>query len=229
MLADYLQLPFPKYRRCPVSFEAVVHTHLRYSPRLCRAAFVKRDGRDLVVSSYFKLLNELVNLHADNLQFRKYKRRYPSLMGATGDVDDTRKRMPSFIGEWWRRPPGCRLNWEDYSMSWLNNNGNVVVTSYEKLRSDCETELRRMVQRLSSQSIDRERLAATVLKHSFETQTGRRPGEEDAQSNKRKGIVGDWRNYFTPAAVKEFHRLAGRTLISLGYETNDSWVRANLT
>jgi hypothetical protein len=191
MVADYLQIPFPKYLRRPVSFEAVIHTHLPYSRRLRRAVFMKRDGRDLVVSAYFKLLQGFgQSPHACGLP-KKYLLRYPSLNGATGHLEDTRARLPGFIREWWRRPPGCRMNWEHYSTAWLNHSGNVVVSSYEALRSDCQTELTRILQRLTTYPIDRERLVSTVQRYTFETQTGRRPGDEDPQSNKRKGIVGD--------------------------------------
>ena len=223
MLADYLQIPFPKYLRRPTNFEAVVHTHLPYSPRLRRAVFVKRDGRDLVVSSYFYVLKRLLPLAPGDSRRRKYLHRYPSLDGATGDLPDTRRRLPEFIAQWWRRPPGCRLNWEQYSTPWLTGS-NTIVTSYEALRSNCEAELRRIVPSISSQPIDDPRIAATVTRHSFEAQTGRRPGDEDALSNKRKGIVGDWRNYFSSAAATEFSRLGGQTLITLGYEIDNSWI-----
>jgi len=224
MLADYLQIPFPKYRRLPTSFEAVVHTHLSYSPRLRKAVFVKRDGRDLVVSAYFKVLQGLRSDARDAPLADKQRMRYPSLSGATGELADTRARMPGFIREWWRRPPGCPENWGDYSTTWLNHRGNVVVTSYEALRADCLSELRRMIASLRSNAIDERRLVEVVARHSFASQTGRCPGEEDTRSNKRKGIVGDWRNYFTPAAAEEFQRLAGRALIDLGYEPDDAWV-----
>ncbi len=224
MLADYLQIPFPKYLRRPTSFEAVVHSHLPYSPRLRRAVFVKRDGRDVVVSTYFKVLKSLHARNADNAISSKVLRRYPSFAGATGELEDTRARLPRFITEWWRRPPGCRINWEDYSKAWINNDGNVVVTSYETLRGNCESELSRIIGSISPRPIDQSRLAAIVAKYSFEAQTGRRPGNEDSQSNKRKGIIGDWRNYFTAEAAKEFNRLGGRALIALDYEADDSWV-----
>src|SRR5208283_4194402 len=58
MLADYFQMPFPKYNRLPLACPAIVHTHLWYSPRMPQAVFVVRDGRDLVVSSYFSILKQ---------------------------------------------------------------------------------------------------------------------------------------------------------------------------
>jgi hypothetical protein len=39
----------------------------------------------------------------------------------------------------------------------------------------------------------------------------------------RKGLVGDWQNYFTPAHKSIFKKIAGQLLIDLGYESNLDW------
>ncbi|ABQ27963.1 sulfotransferase [Geotalea uraniireducens Rf4] len=39
----------------------------------------------------------------------------------------------------------------------------------------------------------------------------------------RKGVVGDWRNYFTDRHVDVFKKNAGELLISLEYEENNKW------
>lgn len=55
--------------------------------------------------------------------------------------------------------------------------------------------------------------------HAFERRTGgRKPGQEAATAYHRKGIVGDWRNYFTPRDQKVFWDAAGEELRGLGYE-----------
>src|SRR3712207_8037395 len=40
----------------------------------------------------------------------------------------------------------------------------------------------------------------------------------------RKGVVGDWRNQFSPEAREVFNRYAGEELILLGYEKDRKWV-----
>ena len=40
----------------------------------------------------------------------------------------------------------------------------------------------------------------------------------------RKGIVGDWKNYFNKEAREIFNHYAGDQLIKLGYEKDRSWV-----
>jgi hypothetical protein len=42
----------------------------------------------------------------------------------------------------------------------------------------------------------------------------------------RKGVVGDWRRYFTRADAEAFERIAGETLRACGYERDASWVHA---
>ena len=58
---------------------------------------------------------------------------------------------------------------------------------------------------------------------SFEKMTGRKPGDADQLSKARKGIVGDWRSYFTRRDGSLFQELTGNKLIELGYETDQKW------
>lgn len=39
----------------------------------------------------------------------------------------------------------------------------------------------------------------------------------------RKGVMGDWRNYFTPEHKRAFKEVAGQLLIELGYEKDLDW------
>ncbi|NEP19042.1 MAG: sulfotransferase domain-containing protein [Leptolyngbya sp. SIO4C1] len=39
----------------------------------------------------------------------------------------------------------------------------------------------------------------------------------------RKGQIGDWQNHFSPAHKQAFKAVAGKALIQLGYEKDDSW------
>jgi lipopolysaccharide transport system ATP-binding protein len=54
-------------------------------------------------------------------------------------------------------------------------------------------------------------------------QAGRKPGNEDTQAHERKGIAGDWRNYFTDRVSTEFKRCYGSLLVATGYEKGFSW------
>ena len=74
--------------------------------------------------------------------------------------------------------------------------------------------------------IPRERIEQVVLENRFENVSGgRRRGEEDVLAHERKGIAGDWRNYFTPRISREFRHMYGDLLIMTGFEDNDDWAQ----
>jgi hypothetical protein len=52
---------------------------------------------------------------------------------------------------------------------------------------------------------------------------GRERGEEDVDSFYRKGVAGDWKNYFTERDKQIFKEEAGELLIRLGYEKDNDW------
>jgi hypothetical protein len=63
-----------------------------------------------------------------------------------------------------------------------------------------------------------------VSQASFEKLSkGRERGEEDPSSFYRKGIAGDWKNYFTEEDRRVFKEEAGELLIRLGYEEDLDW------
>ena len=65
------------------------------------------------------------------------------------------------------------------------------------------------------------------MKHSFESKSGRKPGQEKKDSFLRKGVVGDWRNYFNEECVIAFknekERRWNRLLVEMGYESSLDW------
>lgn len=68
-----------------------------------------------------------------------------------------------------------------------------------------------------------DRFAEVVERWTFKTKTGRTPGEEDLGSHMRKGIVGDWRNHFTPRVRDCFKTRYADLLQKLGYEPTQEW------
>lgn len=63
-----------------------------------------------------------------------------------------------------------------------------------------------------------ERLREVVVANRFENLTGgRKPGEENLMAHERKGISGDWKNYFTPMVTYKFNERYGNLLVRAGY------------
>ncbi len=94
---------------------------------------------------------------------------------------------------------------------------NPVRRVYSKFRGS-------LLQRRSRQTISPKKLLGIVYANRFtEKSLGRSPGEEDPNSHYRKGIAGDWINYFNPIHREYFKRHYADILVKLGYEQDANW------
>lgn len=116
---------------------------------------------------------------------------------------------------------------ERWALNWLETIDTIpdpaTQIRFEAMKSDLASELRSLFRILGvedSQTIAEECAQQTT----FRKMAGREAGVADPLAKARKGIVGDWRNYFTKADGLRFCELAGRGLVELGYEPDDSWV-----
>jgi hypothetical protein len=225
MVADYLQIPFPQYSLLPVTFQAVVQTFGRHHPALHRVFYIYRDGRDVMTSLYFDRLR--VARHTDRPGSARIRRTYDRLFGSHYDPKDIVSHLPTFLRFEFANPGrGSRVNWSTHIEEWLHDDreGRIVCLSYESLLEDAAKALGTAIEEVTGRPTDPWRLSTTIEKFSMQRQTQRRPGEEDLSHHIRKGIVGDWKNYFSREAAETFHELAGDTLIKLGYESGRDWV-----
>lgn len=227
MVADYLQIPHPQNSLLPLTFSCVVQNHWRYHPRLRRVFYIYRDGRDVMVSLYFHAIR--LARYQDGPGREHMARTYEGLLGRNYDPDEIALHLPRFIEFEFRKPGrGTRVNWRNHIEEWLgarDKSGNAVVyLSYEELRRDTVASLGRTIETVTEEPADPWRLETTVEKMSMKRQTGRDPGRADITQHIRKGIVGDWQNYFTRETAELFDELAGGTLVELGYERDRGWV-----
>lgn len=96
--------------------------------------------------------------------------------------------------------------------------------TYEEMKEDMSAALAQVFEAIGvevSDEIAQKCTAATT----FERMSGRPPGQEDPTAKTRKGIVGDWKNYFTLADGELFDALAGEQMQKVGYEPNSDWVK----
>jgi hypothetical protein len=100
----------------------------------------------------------------------------------------------------------------------------VPIISYENLLTDTINVLGQAINKVCNVQPDEDRLREISEKYSFKNQTGRNPGDENKYSFLRKGIAGDWKNYFSKEAGQVFNKFAGKELIKLGYEIDDGWI-----
>jgi hypothetical protein len=106
--------------------------------------------------------------------------------------------------------------------SWLG--GSDPVVRYEDLLKDDEAILERVLREHCRLPAVRAQLRGVVRACRFESLTGgRQRGEEQLGAHERKGVAGDWRNYFTPRVKQVFKAKFGDLLIATGYEKDSSW------
>ena len=231
MVSDSLCLPFPR-NRIPIPRRSLFHGHYlpsRSFGKLKKIIWLVRDGRDVVVSSYFHGLiwNEKTVLNPKSV-LRKRK-----LLGFA-DYSDVKANLPAYIEFLFTHVPSelrhftYSGNWSSFNDNWLNQKfispEELISVRYEDLLASPLQILNRIVISTTFNVPARGELEDIVDRFSFQTQTGRRPGEENRQSFIRKGVAGDWKNYFSAESAKLFNQYAGKTLIKLGYEPDDSWV-----
>jgi len=125
--------------------------------------------------------------------------------------------------------PGMRTMIE-LTQTWLDKRLNIVCVRYEELLAEPVKEFRRVVDYLEIQMSDA-LIESIVARNQFERLASgkkfwketRKQGQADPNSHFRKGITGDWQNYFNEAHKEKFKQLAGDKLIELGYEQDMNW------
>jgi hypothetical protein len=181
-----------------------------------------------MVSSYFHHLvwndknkkdPKLVNYYRDRLKFEDYS--------------DIKKNLPQYIDFLFTDKPAKLIffnhpgGWKSYNEKWLKaseSNSNIYSIRYEDMLTNTYDEMIKLLdQQFSCLNVSKGIIQKVVSKYSFENQTKRKPGEENTNSFLRKGVSGDWKNYFNEEAKDIFKRHAGDLLIKLGYEKDLNW------
>lgn len=193
------------------------------SPPEARYIIIQRDGRDVLVSYTFHLLNskapDVIPEHIRGF----YQQQLAKLDGSQESQRLAGAEL--LLHEPWVR---YYANfWADHvlhdqriyqSVASQGFGAYVKFVSYEQLRADVEGGRRDIYRHLG---LDPEKAAPV----SAETNTA--PGfggREDVTSFYRKGEPGDWRRYITTKNGRWFHEIAGEAMRVLGYEPDASWV-----
>lgn len=211
LISTALQLPFPRNQFRPLK-SCVIHGHFLNPRAMHNVVCVWRDGRDLMVSWYYHCLfrheydnQSLVEKVRHQLQF--------------SDCEDIYQNLPQFIEYSLTQPYYPRFTWTDFVINW-HHHSNAVHLHYEDLHQKPVENLIWVVQQLSQQTLEPTRAKEIVAQFSFQRQ------KKSNQKHRflRKGIVGDWKNHFSPEAKQVFNHYAGNALILMGYENSQAWV-----
>ncbi|MGI0133845.1 MAG: sulfotransferase domain-containing protein [Candidatus Micrarchaeaceae archaeon] len=215
MLGDALGVPFPRNQAPPLR-SCIMHGHYLNQKGLRNVIVIWRDGRDVMTSYYYHCYfkndrnnGPLVGLMRRELPF--------------DDYEDVQANLPTFIERMLTRPIWPRFTWQKFVSRWYHHQGAIHVR-YEDLLKSAAGELSRVIAELGRKTPPMERLSEIVEMHAFKRKAGRVPGAESKTSFLRKGVAGDWENYFKQEACEIFDHYAGEQLVALGYEPDRSWV-----
>jgi len=171
-------------------------------PATFRTFFILRDPRDTVISWYFSAKKSHIPVHPIP-QLRTGLEKLNQSDGLRYIIDQL-GGFGSF----------------DVQRSWMNTQADkaVAVFRYESLVQNPEAFIKQLLGHLNV-DLPAQLFNQLLARFSFERFSGgRKPGEEDTRSHYRKGIVGDWKNYFDDRVIAHFQAKTGDLLKVLGYE-----------
>lgn len=218
MLSDALELPNPR-KRLPMLKSSIMHGHYASQKNFRDVVLLWRDGRDVVVSQYHHMIAN------DHYGFPALKAEMRSKIGKV-DYMDVETNLPKFIEIQHSGNGSPGFSWQDFWLAWRQSDRVLVETTYESMLEDPARELIK-ISAVFGADLSTEKASSIADNYSFAKQANRKPGEEDKQSFLRKGISGDWKNYFNAEARQIFDHYCGDALIGLNYESDRRWVAAS--
>jgi hypothetical protein len=182
-----------------------------------------RDGRDIAISLVHHRWNHardeggIYELDPEEARRREAYRRDSGGTTKTGEGLFTEKMIRSMAKGWREQITKSR---ED-GRALLG--ANYAEVTYEDLLESPEEETKRLLEFLRADAGDKV-VRECVEAASFENWAdGRKRGQEDPFSFLRKGVAGDWKNFFTEEDKLIFKEEAGDLLVELGYEKDNDW------
>ena len=173
-------------------FGHIIGNLVRAFPRAA-VIHIIRDGRDRAVSSWHHI------------------RRDPPERRPKWFTDDFREMALLMAPIWARYIRTVRTNINGSQMRYHE-------LRYEKLKEETVGVMQGIFSFLGADS-ERAKTEACVAAAAFSKLSGgRSPGEEDTSSFYRKGVAGDWRNYFDAKTSAAFCRATNGLMKELGYE-----------
>ncbi|MGF1513560.1 MAG: sulfotransferase domain-containing protein [Elainellaceae cyanobacterium] len=175
-------------------------------PEDYRVFTVIRDPRDIVVSWYFSATLTHGTKHNEMLHaLREDLKSMPLQEGLMFSIDKLHYLFESLLS--WKQAESLNSRVKVFKYEDLTQ-GNQLQ-SFKALFEHCEIPVSELV------------LQETLNEYSFKKLTKRQVGQEDVSSHLRKGLEGDWTNYFSELVSQKFANVTDNLSTLLGYESTE--------
>ena len=198
-----------------------------------KAVHLIRDPRDIVVSGYFshKVSHEMFSSISE---LRQELQELSTKEGIQREFDFLKDEFNDMINWDYSNSNILEIKYED-----VTNNFELLVEIFlflgllQKTPVSPLNKLFRVLNKLNNRGVYPFRHKVTISKnelkiisdkYAFEKMSGNRSkGTEDITSHYRKGVAGDWKNFFDEELKTEFKTRYGDLLVKLGYEKLNNW------
>lgn len=171
-------------------------------PQNYRKFVIIRDLRDTLVSGYFSIRYSHAVIDKSLADWRQRLE--------ASSVEDG---LVILMNEW--LPLSAKVQ-----ESWVNSGEEFI--RYEDLLKNDSAILEDVLINQCKIPMSPTRLQEIIKANRFESISGgRAPGQEDRLAHERKGIEGDWKNYFTPMVNRVFNERYGDLTMRAGYILGD--------
>lgn len=171
-----------------------------------RAFYITRDPRDVIISSYFSLRYS----HAKSNSYIETRRKELAQLSEHDGITKTVRELARFISE-------IMLQWK------RTENVRVRIFTFEDVFGPRQEAVLADIMQHCRLPLAAGDIRDLVHRYAFDRISGRKQGEEDRKNHYRKGISGDWQNYFSAEHKQLFKQEAGEFLVGLGYEKDLNW------
>ena len=169
-----------------------------------KSVFVVRDPRDMIISNYFSMKYSHAIIHDD---IKKTRTRYLDMNlddGIESNINNFENVHARYLCEWQK----------------LLDDPSVLFLSYEFMKANSLLFFSTMLKFLEI-DVSSDCLSGLLDKQNFKTASGRKAGVENTKKHYRKGIVGDWKNYFKDRHIKQFFSKPNCSKVFYGFGYNN--------
>jgi len=174
----------------------------------CRTIIMLRDPRDVMVSFYFFekffLKNfSLINNYSDGSKFKIEEEIEQYIRVKT---ENSTLSTPGF-------------NYIDF-WNFYKNNNDVMFIKYEDLKKDTFNVVKKALNYIENTNVSNITIEKVIKENNIHKMKKKDKRNEGFY---RKGIIGDWQNYFTDNAKDYFKLKYSNMLVEMGYEKDNNW------